>query len=259
MIDLSNENVIHVRKDGIEFLQFRKLLQYSDKLTHCYTLKPIDLKEKYKDDINYKKICNALDLDFNNVVMPNQTHTNNVGIVYKESQSHDFKETDGLITNEKNKVLSAVFADCTSLFLYDPVKNAIGNIHSGWKGTVKEIGCVAVEKMQKEYGTNPENLICCIGPTIRKCHFEVEDDVKDIFLNVFKDKSIITNDGIINGKNKYHIDSVKANINMLKKCGLKDENIIDSGICTVCNNEILHSYRCEREFSGRNGAIIAIK
>ena len=56
MIDLSNENVVHVRKDGIEFLQFRKLLQYSDKVTHCYTLKPIDLKEKHKDDINYKKI-----------------------------------------------------------------------------------------------------------------------------------------------------------------------------------------------------------
>ena len=52
---------------------------------------------------------------------------------------------------------------------------------------------------------------------------------------------------------------MKANINMLKRCGLKAENIIDSGISTVCNNEILHSYRCEKEFSGRNGSIIVIK
>ena len=30
MKDLSNENVIHVKKNGVEYLQFRKLLEYSD-------------------------------------------------------------------------------------------------------------------------------------------------------------------------------------------------------------------------------------
>lgn len=258
MEDLSNENIIHVKENGIEYLQFKKLLQYNDRLVHCYTLKPIDLKQKTKDDENYKLICNALGLNFDNVIMPNQTHTKNVAVAYMNSKSSDFPNVDGLITNEKNKVLSAVFADCTSLFFYDPVNNAIGNIHSGWRGTVQKIGKVTVEKMMKEYGTNPSDLICCIGPTIRQCHFEIEDDVMEIFMKSFNDKTIIKKGALIDGKQKYFADSVKANINMLKQCGLKEENIIDSGICTVCNNKFLHSYRCEKNLSGRNGAIMSL-
>lgn len=258
MIDLSNDNVIHVKNNGIEYIQFRRLLEYKDKLTHCYTLKPIDIKGKSKEDEDFKKICKALDIDYNNIIMPKQTHTDRVEIVYSSSQSGDFSEVDGLITKEKNKAITASFADCTSLFLYDPVKNVIGNIHSGWRGTVKKIGEVAVGKMVEGYGSNPSDLICCIGPTIRKCHFEVEDDVKEIYENVFNDSEIIEKTNPVNGVNKYHIDSVKAIINTLKNCGLKSENIVDSGICTVCNNEVLHSYRSEGSMAGRNASIMCL-
>lgn len=258
MKDLSNESVIHVIKDGIEFLQFRRLLEYKDKIQHCYTLKKLNIKNASKESDDYKKICNALNLDNENIVHPKQTHTNIVEVVNENNSSSDFIEVDGLITNQKNKTLSLAFADCTSIFLYDPIKNVIGDIHSGWKGTVQKIGEVAVKKMISEYGCNPEDIIACIGPTIRKCHFEVEDDVKDIFMKSFNDESIIKKDVIKDGKQKYYIDSVTANINMLKKCGLKEENIIDSGICTVCNSDILHSYRTEKNESGRNGAIISL-
>ncbi|MBP3707267.1 MAG: peptidoglycan editing factor PgeF [Clostridia bacterium] len=259
MKDLSNENIIHVKKDGIEYIQFKRLLEYKDKLTHCYTLRPLNLKNKSKEDTDYIKICNALNLDNKNIVMPNQTHTNKVGIATEDSVSTDFIETDGLVTNVKGKTLSAVFADCTSLFLYDPVVNAIGNIHSGWKGTISKIGESAINLMINEYGSKPENLICCIGPTIRQCHFEVEDDVKELYMNVFEDKSIIKTGEIKDGKRKYYIDSVKAIVEMLLKCGLKRENIVDSGICTMCNSDILHSYRADKERAGRNASIMSLK
>ena len=38
MKDLSNENIIHIKKDGIEYLQFRKLLEYSDIVKHAYAI-----------------------------------------------------------------------------------------------------------------------------------------------------------------------------------------------------------------------------
>ena len=38
MKDLSNENVIHVKKNGVEYLQFRKLLEYSDIIKHAYAI-----------------------------------------------------------------------------------------------------------------------------------------------------------------------------------------------------------------------------
>lgn len=257
-MDLSNESVIHVKNGEVQYLQFRRLIEYKDRLVHCYTLKPSNLKERAKEDVEYVKICRALNLDNGNVVMPIQTHTNNVEIAYFESKSSDFKDIDGLLTNEKNKVLSAVFADCNSIFLYDPVKDVIGNIHSGWKGTVKKIGEVAVKKMISEYGCNPSDIICCIGPSIRQCHFEVEDDVKNLFMESFNDESIIRKDIIKDGKQKYYIDAVAAIISTLKECGLKDKNIIDSGICTVCNSDILHSYRIEKNQAGRNGAIMCL-
>ncbi len=258
MNDLSNENIIHVHKDGIEYIQFRRLLEFSDKVQHCYTLKDINLRNKTKDDDDYKKICKALNLNSKDIVSPTQKHTNIVEIVEENNVSSDYPEVDGLLTNKKNKVLSLVFADCTSLFLYDPVKNVIGDIHSGWRGTVNKIGAVAIKRMVNDFKCNPEDIICCIGPTIRQCHFQVEDDVKSMFENTFHDELIIKKGESINGKQKYYVDSVKANIEMLKECGLKEENIIDSGICTVCNNEILHSHRCERDLAGRNGAIISL-
>ncbi|MBO5349272.1 MAG: peptidoglycan editing factor PgeF [Clostridia bacterium] len=256
MKDLSNENIIHIKKEGIQYLQFKRLLEYKDKIQHCYTLKDIDVKNKSKESEDYKKICNALNLNNENIVHPKQTHTDIVKNVNESNTSADFIEVDGLITNKQNKILSLVFADCTPLFLYDPAKNVIGNIHSGWRGTVQKIAKKAMQKMNSEYGCNPQDIICCIGPTIRKCHFKVDDDVKDIFMQAFNDESIIEKGEVIEGKQKYYIDAVQANINMLKECGLKEENIIDSGICTVCNCEIMHSYRAEKEQSGRNAAIM---
>ncbi len=268
-MDLSNENVVHVKKNGIEYIQFKKLLEYEDILTHCFTLKPLDFGdnsnyEEKKDIVikNYKTICNELNIDYKNIVRPYQTHTNNVkelgedfGIFLDEN-----KDIDGFITNKRNKILSLTYADCTPIYLFDPVKKAIGNIHSGWQGTVKKIAKKSIEKMIQVYNSNPENIICVIGPTIRRCHFEVEDDVKDIFLKEFEDiKDIITKGEIKESKQKYYIDTVKINKRMLMEMGICEENIIDCGICSVCNSELIHSYRKEGKTAGRNTALIMLK
>ena len=233
MKDLSNENIIHVKNNNIQYLQFKRLLQYQNKLKHCYTLKPLDFKNSTKDSDDYKKICKEININNENIVHPKQTHTKIVRIVNEDDESSNFDEVDGLITDKKNKALSLYFADCTALFLYDPIKNVIGDIHSGWRGTVQKIGMVAV-------------------------HFQVEKDVKDLFMQAFNDESIIKVGKVVDGKQKYYIDAVKANINMMKICGLKEENIIDSGICTVCNSDILHSYRTEKQNAGRNAAIMCL-
>ena len=268
MQDLSNENIIHVNKNGIEYLQFKRLLQYEDKISHCFTLKNLtfgdnsnfyDIKDLALQ--NYEKISNELGLDSKNIVRPFQTHTNFVKNVTNEKGIFidELKDVDGLLTDKKDEVLSLTFADCTPIYLYDEKKNIIGNIHSGWKGTLNKIGKHAVEQMIKDYDSNPEDIICCIGPTIRKCHFEVDEDVKDMFYEAFNDESIINIGQVKKGKQKYYIDTVLANINMMKELGLKEENIIDSGICTVCNCDKMHSYRVDNEKSGRNTALIAIR
>jgi YfiH family protein len=141
---------------------------------------------------------------------------------------------------------------------FDPIKKAIANVHSGWKGTLQRISVETVEKMQKEYGSNSKDIICCICPSIRKCHFEVEKDVQTLFENEFKDLKL---DEIIERKseNKWLIDTVKINEEILQKAGLRKENIIDCGICSVCNSDLIHSYRVEKEKYGLSTAIIGLK
>ena len=262
MKDLSNENIVHVKKGNIEYLQFKRLLQYEDRISHCYTLRGNG--NDYKDFIedNYILLCKDLGLDVNKLKrIEHQIHSNFVSIV--DNLDKKFTDVDGLLTNIKGTSLSLRFADCTPIFLYDPVKNVIGNIHSGWKGTVKKIALVGARKMIEEYGCNKENIICCIGPCIRKCHFEVSEDVKEIFKETFSyllnENEFIFKGEIKDGEQKYFIDTNIININLLGEAGVKKENIIDSNICTVCNSDLMHSYRVDKENSGRNTAIIGIR
>lgn len=270
MTDLSNENIVHIKNNGIEYIQFKKLLEYEDILTHCFTLKPLDFGDngnyetkKELVENNYKVISDELKIDYKNIVRPYQTHTNNVKEVRDNSGIFlsEYLDVDGLITNKRNKVLSLTFADCTPIYLFDANKKVIGNIHSGWQGTVKQIARKAIEKMIEVYNCNPKDIICAIGPSIRKCHFEVEDDVKEKFENEFNymENIIFKAEKESLGNQKYYIDTSKINKNMLLEMGLKEENIIDCNICTVCNFELIHSYRKERQNAGRNTAIIMLK
>lgn len=258
------ENIVYQNKDGIEYIQFKKLLEYPE-ITHCYTMKSnnqLNFQIRNRDFFNQScnKIYKCLELKNPLVVRPYQTHTDNVKVVRKIEKLED---TDGIITNKKEIALITTSADCISLLLYDPVKKAIGSIHSGWKGTLKGIIVKAIEKMKNEYKSNPEDIICCICPSIRQCCFEVDEDVKDLFYNKYKDLKNI--DEIIKlgdkkeDKQKYYIDTVKINIELLKNIGLKEENIIDSNICTMCHSKEFHSYRADGKDFGVNGAIIAIK
>mgnify|MGYP002516722206 CR=1 FL=1 len=279
-MDLSNENIIHVKTKNNEFIQFRKLLEYKDILTHAYSL-GINLnfrtstinKEKLPDEEynhalnSYKLLCDSINCDFRNIVKTNQEHTDCVKKVNKKIKDgepdfnlKEYYSTDGLMTDKKDLILSTTNADCILLLYFDPVKKIIANTHSGWKGTLQRISVKTVEKMIEEYNCNPSDIICCICPSIRKCHFEVEKEVKDLFEDEFKDLENLRE--VIEKKEaykKWNIDTVLINQIILENKGLKKENIIDSGICSVCHSDIIHSFRVEKEGYGLNTAIIGLK
>ena len=306
MRDLSNENVIHINKNGVQYLQFRRLLEYSDIITHAYSLgRDVNFrtakanKEKLPEDEfnknlqSYKNLCLLTNLEYKNVVKKNQEHTDNIKIITKKINKNEpdinlekYSKTDGMITNKKNLILSTTNADCILLLFFDPVTKTIANVHSGWRGTLQRISVKAVQKMKKEFNCKPENIICCICPSIRKDHFEVDKDVKDMFEKEFQDLDISNNAEIIekqnietpriNSKNnnieqheqmqiehelrkeKWNIDTVLINKIILKKTGLKPENIVDSGICSECNSDLVHSFRAEKEGYGLETALISL-
>ena len=269
-MNLTNNNVIH-KNSEIEYIQFRRLLEFSE-IKHAYVIGLDNSFKIYTDDghkkeneaakKSYKKICNELDIEYNNLVNTMQNHTDNIKIV-KNKVNKDkpdfniYEETDGLITNCKNIALSTINADCILLIFYDPTKKVIANVHSGWRGTIKRISIKTVEKMKKEFGSKPEDIICCMSPSICKKHFEVDEDVYNLFKNEFNE--INEYDKVYEKKNdKWLIDTILINRLMLKRAGLKEENIIDSGICSVCNKDLIHSYRAHGKDAGRATLIISM-
>jgi len=262
VLDLSNENMLHIKDGDIEYLQFRKLLEYKDKINHCYTLKTNNKDYKQEKDNNYKELYEKLNLDYEGFSkIEYQAHSDLVEIV--EDKNQFFNNIDGLLTNQKGISLSLRFADCTPILFYDPIKNVIGNIHSGWKGTVQKIGQKGLEKMIKEYNCNVKDIICLIGPCIGMCHFEVGEDVKEIFENTFSYfgnlENIIKKGELKEDGQKYFVDTTLINRMLLEEIGVLPNNIIESNICTVCNKDYMHSYRADKENSGRNTAIIGLK
>lgn len=279
MKDLSNDFVVHIKKDGIEYLQFRKLLEYSDIITHAYSLgidknfrtaranKEELTKEEVKKALDdYKMLGDAVGIELKEMAKPNQNHTDNVQIINKKILAdkpdfnlEEYNQTDGLITNKPGIALGTTNADCILIYIFDPVKKVIANVHSGWKGTFQKIGEKVAKKMIKEYGSKAQDLIVCMCPSIRKCHFEVGEEVAKECKKIFEYTGKINEIMEQTSKEKWNIDTILINRILFKKLGLKEENIIDSGLCSVCNSNIIHSFRIEKEGYGLATALIELK
>ena len=250
MNTFDNRNIILKKQNGIEYIQFRKLLELGIK--HAYTLKGKEINfrsNSEEEKESYKKLFDAIGIDIKTLVKPIQRHTGIVKCINNLIPREKLNDVDGLITDKKGITLATTNADCILFLLYDPVRKVIANVHSGWRGTFQKILEKAIVKMITNYKCNPENIMCFICPSIRKCHFEVEEDVKELCENIYsftgRTDEFIEKGFFKDGIQRYFIDTVLINKILLKQLGIKDENIIDSEICSVCNSTKISSYRVE--------------
>lgn len=175
------------------------------------------------------------DLNIDNYYILKQIHSNKVFDITNIPKNY---EGDGLITNKSNIALVTKSKDCNSIFIIDTKNKIIGNIHSGWKGTLKSIITIAINQMKEKYNSASKDIKIVFNPSIRECCFEVDNDVYDLFIKKYKDKSYYQKVG-----NKYHINLVRIIKDDAKKLGIKEENIIDNNICTLCNRKLFNSHR----------------
>lgn len=162
-------------------------------------------------------------------------------------------KADILFTNNPDVSLFMRFADCVPLLFHDPTKHVIGIAHAGWMGTVKGVAEVAVKAMQEKYGSDPEDIVAGIGPSIGADHYEVGEEVAAQFREKYGDESekiLETRDG------KIYLDLWTANALQLQKSGV--EQIQISGLCTACQLDDWYSHRAEKGRTGRFGALMAL-
>lgn len=208
---------------------------------------------------NYARLGRAVGFDPDSLVFTRQTHTDIVAKVGKAQCGDGLKREvqqvrDGLITDETGVTLIVFSADCTPILLHDPVKHAVGAVHSGWRGTAAGIVKKAIERMQAEYGTQPQDIEAAIGPSIGRCCFETHADVPQAMLAALGTAAEATIYGGENGK--YHVDLKEINRIWLQQAGV--EKIDVSADCTACQPERFWSHRVVGDARGSLAAIIRL-
>jgi YfiH family protein len=84
------------------------------------------------------------------------------------------KEVDGLVTSDPDVVLGIHVADCCAVFLVDPIRRVIGLVHSGKKGTERNIVGAAIRKLRNQFHSESKDLIAVLSPCIRPPYYEVD-------------------------------------------------------------------------------------
>ena len=153
-------------------------------------------------------------------------------------------EADGIVTDIPGVLLFIQVADCQPVMLYDPVKKVVANIHSGWKGSLKNIVGEGVDTMQREFGSDPASVLAGVGPSLGPCCSEFinyRSEIPEKFM------------GYRRGKN--HFDFWQMTVDQLTAKGIKKENIELCRICTRCSHDSFFSYRHEK-ITGRFASVI---
>lgn len=252
-----SDEIIKLKKGEVEYIQIKKFLD--ENINHAFFLKHGGVSENEYASLNFRSIGKdsienvlenlkiagvAAGFNYSNTVYALQDHTDISKVIDKENLENYLlakrskEPIDALITNEKNIPLLVTTADCTPIIVLDKKQKIIANIHAGWKGTVKKIHKKTIEKMIEKYGTNPEDILIGIGPCIRFCCWTTEDET------LIKDLETIWNTKYIEKiDKKYHVNFIKCIKLDLEDLGILKENIIDTNICTCCNNNDFFSFR----------------
>lgn len=267
-----------VEKEGVPFLQYR-ILQKEAAVVHGFSTRlggvstgdaaSMNLsfnrdKSRAAVEENYRRIGNAIGFYPEQAVASHQTHTTNIRLVTEQDRGKgvvrpaDYTDVDGFITDTPGIMLVTSYADCVPLYFFDKKNRAIGLSHSGWRGTVNRMGKVTLQRMKENFGTNPEDVICCIGPSICQDCYEVSGDVIGQFRENFEEKD--WNALYYKKKNgKYQLNLWEANRRILLQAGVPEGQIAMPDICTCCNPELLFSHRASKGRRGNLSAFLMLK
>lgn len=200
-------------------------------------------------------LCDLFGIGAGNLIMPRQTHSNNVLIIDsdfinagKETRSLLLEDKDALISSLDNVIIGINTADCVPILFYDPCSGIIAAAHAGWKGTVNKIADKTLSAILS-LGGDIESIRVIIGPSICRDCFEVGDELAEIFYNEGFPMGYISHKNP--HTNKWHIDLWKANEWLLVKGGIFPNNINISAACTKCNPAEYFSARTCSINSGR--------
>lgn len=195
---------------------------------------------------NRDKMLSFLGVDRNSLASMRQIHSDNVQRI---TEPGVYPQTDALMTSSPGIVLAVTVADCLPILIHDPTNEIIAAIHTGWRGALQSIVSKSVDKMSQSFNSDPKDLIVYVGAGAGSCCYEVQSDVANLFSDNFIEKKA----GSIFLDLRRHVRAE------LISAGVMSESIEENHDCTICERIRYHSYRRDKEKSGRMMACIMIK
>ena len=236
-----------------------------DVAQHLFTTRQLELRpsgglgELPAGEYGWQLAAAAMQAGLDQVMRVKQVHGRTVRVLRRgDTTAADAAarpEADAQVSNDPDLVLAAQVADCVPLLMADPVRGVAAAVHAGWRGTAAGIAAAAVAVMNREFGTNPADLVASIGPSIGLCCYQVGDELLDAFSGTYGSERIASwfqrgEDG------RLRLNMWAANRDQLLDCGIAATHIFTADLCTQTNVSIFDSYRVDGLRAGRMAGLI---
>ncbi|MBC2714323.1 MAG: peptidoglycan editing factor PgeF [Desulfobacteraceae bacterium] len=252
-------------KNNLHFFTFSKLSVFEDIRHGIFTRNNGFSTGGYKSlnaglsvgdsnkSVEKNRISIARCMDTQKLVFSNQVHETGILVFKKNDKNRSSKvdaspfSGDAMITDIPCKPLAIQLADCQGILMYDPQNKVVANVHSGWRGSIKNILGTCVESMKTEFECRPEDITAGISPSLGPCCAEFihyQQEIPEKYWR-YKNKS-------------GHFNFWKISWHQLLNAGLLPQNIEISNICTKCNSHLFFSFR-KKNPTGRFVSVIGLK
>lgn len=159
-------------------------------------------------------------------------------------------EADALVTDVGGAALAVVVADCVPVVLVDAPHGAAGVVHAGWRGVLDGVLPTAIDKMRTAFGTEAAELLAYIGPHLRGCCLELDEDTVDRFREAFGPAAV---------SSPGHVDLDACLRAQLQEAAGRPVSVVSTDACTSCDPEAFFSYRrAEGGVTGRQMGIVVL-
>jgi YfiH family protein len=224
---------------------------------HLFSSRDVMLRD---DESEWSAVARSLGVAADRLRLVKQVHGIHAIVVRRgESPPSTRPQGDIIVSDDPSVAIGVRVADCAPILLHDPIRQAVGAAHAGWRGTAAGAAGAVVRAMQQAFGSRATDLVAAIGPCLGACCGEVGPEVVEAFCAGGAAQASIDAWFKPGTGDRSFLDLERANRDQLEAAGVKPDAIFASGLCTKTHLARLHSYRGDRDAAGRIvGAIRAI-
>lgn len=234
-------------RGNMEYKIFKELEKYG-----FFAVQSTTILGNMRENSNVQEFLKKTNSGNLKVVKATQTHSSNILVVDENTDIDNLYNYDGFITNNKDFVFLAYYADCLPIFMIDKEKKIMALLHSGWRGTDKGIIKECINIFKNKYFSSLEDIVVVFGACISKNNYEIKEDLA---MELKKKHNFDTM--IIYKNNKIYLDLQEFNRQLALNEGILDKNIYKNNYCTYSDTEF-YSYRRDNTDS-RNMALIRMR